>query len=70
MRPSHGTTDHNIFNVVLKSTYQEKQTERFRSHKIPRTLTKDSLTQILSDFAVNHPRARIIVMFVNEDNCR
>ena len=41
-----------------------------RSQKIPRTLAKDTLTNILSDFAVNHPRARIIVMFVNEDNCR
>ena len=41
-----------------------------RSQKIPRTLEKDTISDILKDFSLNHYRARIIVMFVNEDNCR
>ena len=41
-----------------------------RSQKIPRTINKDTIRTILNDFAMNHNKARIIVMFVNEDNCR
>ena len=41
-----------------------------RSQKIPRTLGKETISNILSDFAMHHQKARIIVMFVNEDNCR
>ena len=41
-----------------------------RSQKIPRTLEKDTISDILRDFSTNHYKARIIVMFVNEDNCR
>ncbi len=41
-----------------------------RSQKIPRTLGVTTIENILKDFYDNHQRARIIVMFVNEDNCR